>query len=194
MKLVSYLPLLALGLLALSLDLRPAVAQEKKSEVVELDGLKAPIPATWKDEKPDNRMRYLQYWLPSDKDMKDKKADKDRGELVVFKGFGGSAEANLKRWKETFIPPDGKTLDEVAKVKQIKIGGQDAVLLDISGTYKFKAAPFDPKAQTELRPNSRMIAVHFEGKNDQYHIRMVGPAKTVDQYAQGFDEWLKALK
>jgi hypothetical protein len=194
MKLARYLLLLALGLLALSLASRPAAAQDKKGETVELDGLKAPIPATWKEEKPDNRMRFLQYWLPSDKNQKDKKEDKDKGELVVFKGFGGSAEANIKRWKETFIPPDGKTIDEASKVKQIKIGGQDAVLLDVSGTYKFKAAPFDPKSQTELRPNSRMIAIHFEGKNDQYHIRMVGPAKTVDQYAQGFEDWLKALK
>jgi len=194
MKSACTLALLALSALALALDSRPVTAQDKKGEVVELDGLKAPIPATWKEEKPDNRMRYLQYWLPSSKDSKDKKEDKDRGELVVFKGFGGSAEANVKRWKETFIPPDGKTLEDVSKLKQIKIGGQDAVLLDISGTYKFKAAPFDPKAQTELRPNSRMVAVHFEGKNDQYHIRLVGPAKTVDQYAQGFEDWLKALK
>jgi hypothetical protein len=50
--------------------------KDKKGEVVELDGLKAPIPSTWKEEKPDNRMRYLQYWLPSDKNAKDKKSQK----------------------------------------------------------------------------------------------------------------------
>jgi hypothetical protein len=179
--------------MALALNWSAVTAQEK-GPAVELDGMKAPIPASWKEEKPDNRMRYLQFWLPGDKNAKDKKDDKDRAELVVFKGFGGSADQNIKRWKEMFNPPEGKTLDEVSKVSKIKIGKLEGHYLDVSGTYKYKAAPFDPKSPTELRPNSRMLAIHYEGTNDQFHIRLVGPAKTVEGYKQGFEDWLKALK
>jgi hypothetical protein len=194
MKSAWFLGILTLGLLTVALNSASVTAQDKKGDVVEIDGLKAAIPSTWKDEKPDNRMRFLQYWLPGDKTAKSKKEDKDRAELVVFKDITGGPEANIKRWKDMFVPPEGKTLDEVSKVKQIKIAGQEAHLLDISGTYKFKAAPFDPKSQTELRPNSRGVFIHWDGKNNTYQLRLVGPAKTVDMYAQGFEDWLKALK
>jgi hypothetical protein len=190
MKRLVLLALFGLGVLGLSFCPRAAAAddKEKKGEVVELDGLKAAVPGTWKEEKPSNNMRFLQYKLPK------VEGDKDDAELVVFRGFGGSAEENIKRWKATFTPPEGKELDDVAKVTDIKIGGLKAVYLDVSGTYMFKAAPFDPKAKVEARADNRMLAVHFEGKNDQYHIKLVGPAKTVASYKTGFDEWLKALK
>jgi hypothetical protein len=188
MKRVWLLALLALGALALALDTGAVTAQDKKGDTVELDGLKAPVPADWKTEKPANLMRYLQFKLPKNKD------DKDDGELVVFKSLSGTAEANIKRWKEMFMPPDGKAIDDVAKVTDIKIGTIKAPYLDVSGTYKFKAAPFDPKAKTELKPGYRMLAIQLDGKNDTYHLRLVGPEKTVGQYKKGFDDWLQALK
>ena len=40
----------------------------------------------------------------------------------------------------------------------------------------------------------RMLAVHFEGKKEVYHIKLTGPAKTIDMYKKGFDEWVKAFK
>ena len=186
MKRVLWLAMFGFGFLAYALNSGDAGAQDKP--MAELDGMKAPVPADWKEEKPANRMRFLQFRLPRAKD------DTMDGELVVFKGFGGSSDANIKRWKEQFLPPDGKTLDEASKVTEIMIGKNKAYYLDVAGTYKYKDAPFDPKAKTELRPNQRMLAVHYEGKDDQFHIKLVGPAKTVEQHKKGFDDWLKNLK
>ena len=185
MKRVWFFALAVFGALALSAG---QAADDKKGDVVELDGLKAPVPAEWKKEKPANLMRFLQFKLPKNKD------DKEDGELVVFKSLSGTAEANIKRWKDMFEPPEGKKIDDVAKVTEIKIGGTKAPYLDVSGTYKFKAAPFDPKAKTELKPGFRMLAIQLDGKNDTYHLRLTGPAKTVDQHKKGFDDWLTGLK
>ena len=39
-----------------------------------------------------------------------------------------------------------------------------------------------------------MLGVVFEGADNTYHIRLVGPADTVEHYKKGFDEWLKNFK
>ncbi len=167
-----------------------AVAADKgdKGTVVELDGLRSMAPAAWKEEEPSNRMRFGQFRLPKKGD------DKYDAELVIFKGLGGSAKANVDRWKGLFTPPEGKTIDDVAKVVEIKIGGHDATYLDVRGTYLMKTRPFDPNDRGEKRPDYRLLAIHFEGPKDVYHIRLVGPAKTVEAYKKGFDEWIKGFK
>jgi hypothetical protein len=168
----------------------PAATGEDKEKgtVVTLDGMKSRTPADWKEERPSNRMRFAQFRLPK------KGEDKDDAQLVIFKGLGGEAKANVKRWKEQFLPPEGKTIDEVAKVEEIKIGGHPATYVDVQGTYLFKAAPFDPNAKAEKKPNYRMLAIHFEGPSDIYHIKLTGPAKTIEAYKKGFDDWLKNFK
>jgi hypothetical protein len=167
-----------------------AADDEKKDKgtVVELDKLKSQTPAEWKEEKPDNKMRMAQFRLPKAKD------DKNDAELVLFKNLGGSADENVDRWKKTFTPPEGKTIDDVTTVTKIKIGGMEATYVDIKGTYLFKARPFDPSDKGEKRPDYRMLAVHFQGPDSLYHIKLTGPANTVEQYKKGFDEWLKAFK
>ena len=133
-------------------------------------------------------MRLAQFRLPK------VKGDEFDAEVVIFKGIGGSAKSNIERWKSFFIPPEGKTIDDVAKVTEIKIADQNAPYLDVQGTYKFKERPFDPQAKEELREHYRMLGVAFDGPKNPYHIRLVGPANTVENYKQGFDDWLKSFK
>jgi hypothetical protein len=186
MRIAWYLTLLAFG--ALAAGAGTLAAQDKKGDVVGLDGMKAPVPGEWKAEKPANLMRHIQFRLPKFGD------DKDDAELVVFKSLSGTPEQNIKRWKDMFQPPEGKGIEDVAKVTEIKIGTAKAPYLDVSGTYKFKAAPFDPKSKVELKPGFRMLAIQYDGKDDTYHLRLVGPAKTVDHFKKGFDDWLTGLK
>ncbi len=60
-------------------------------------------------------------------------------------------------------------------------------MLDVSGTYR-GAGPKD-QPQSEYR----MMAINYEG-NHPYQIRLTGPAKTVEKYKKGFDEWIKGFK
>jgi hypothetical protein len=168
-----------------------AAAEDKdksKGAVVDLDGFKSTTPSDWKEETPANRMRFMQFRLLKKGD------DKEDAELVLFKGLGGGSKANVQRWKDSFVPPQGKKIDDVAEVKEIKIGGHPAVYVDIQGTYKVRLQPFNPQSKVEEKPNYRMLAIYFDGPKDVYQIKLTGPAKTVEAYKKGFDEWVKNFK
>jgi hypothetical protein len=162
--------------------------EKGKGVIVDLDGLKSTTPSDWKAEKPANTMRFMQFRLLKKGD------DKEDAELVLFKGLGGSAKDNVQRWKDSFVPQDGKKIDDVAEVKEIKIGGHPAVYVDIQGTYKVRLQPFNPRSKVAEKPNYRMVAIYFDGPKDLYQIKLTGPAKTVEAYKKGFDEWVKNFK
>src|SRR5262245_31580109 len=133
--------LAGLGLAALA---GAAGADEKGTGTkVTLDGLTSTTPGSWVKEAPANKMRFAQFKLPK------VKGDKEDAELVIFKGLGGSAAANIERWKKQFVPPRGKKIDDVSKVTDVKIAGGDAKLLDVEGTYLFNPAPFNPRSKPE---------------------------------------------
>jgi hypothetical protein len=179
------LALLSVGALAFAAGSR---AGEGKGTEVDFDGLRSRAPAAWKKEATKGGLRFAQFRLPKKGD------DKADAEVVIFKGIGGSAKANIDRWKGMFIPPKGKTIDEVSSVKEMKVGKVKVQVLDILGTYKYNPQPFNPNSKTENRPGYRMIGVVFDGPENVYHIRLVGPEGTVTHYQKGFDEWLKAFK
>src|SRR5689334_19139529 len=100
--------------------------KEKKGVVIEIDDMKNTAPAAWKSEEPTNKMRYMQFVLPRVGE------DKNDAELVIFKGLGGSAEQNIERWKKTFVPPEGKKIEDVAKVTPVKVGKGEGQYLDMT--------------------------------------------------------------
>ncbi len=166
---------LTLALMALS-----ARAADEKGTKVMFDNLSSTTPATWVKEKPPSTMRFAQFKLPKKGD------DKDDAEVVIFAGFGGSAKANVDRWKGQF-----KGGDE-GKVTDFKVAGSDVTRLEISGTWA--GAPTKPGAKADPKKDYKAIFYQFEGPEKIYHIRLVGPAKTVDAYAKGYDEWVKGFK
>ena len=121
--------LIVLAIAAIPACSSSPAADEAKGTEVDLDGLKATTPASWKKEDPSNNFRWMQFRIPKVKD------DKEDAELAISKGLGGGANPNVERWKASFKPPAGKSADESAKVEEIKIGGQKATYLDVSGTF-----------------------------------------------------------
>lgn len=166
------------GLLGLGVLVVGLAQAEDKGVAVRIEGAAATAPADWKEEAPSNNMRFAQFKLPGD-------GAKD-GEIVIFKGLGGGADANIKRWKDTF--PEGES-----KVTEVKVAGKPGKRIDVSGTYMFKAAPFNPNAKSEPRANYKMSAIYFEG-DTPWQIRMVGPAKTIDKFQKGFDGFVESFK
>jgi hypothetical protein len=158
------------------------------AESVTLDGMTSKVPASWVEETPSNKMRAGQFRLPK------VEGDKNDAELIIFKGLGGTVSANVERWKKQFRAPEGKSIDDLAKVEKIKIGGHEATQLTVEGTFLYNPAPFNPASKTEARPNYKMIAIHFTGPEDIYHIKLTGPAKTVDKHQKAFEEWIKGFK
>jgi hypothetical protein len=82
----------------------------------------------------------------------------------------------------------------VAQVTEIRVAGVCSPYLDVTGTYKFNPMPFDPNSKVEHRPGQRLLCIHYEGKEDVYLFRLCGPATTVANYKQGFEDWLKRLR
>lgn len=159
------------------------------ADEVEFGNLKSKTPDHWKSESVKNKfLRVYQFAVP--------KVDDDRSdaEVVIFfsKGGGGSAEDNLKRQHKLFIPAEGQKI--VSTLDNFKVGKIDVSYLDISGTYVTKNPPFDPKAKEERHPNYRMLYVFFPNENGLYTVRLVGPAKTVEQNKKGFEEFIKNFK
>jgi hypothetical protein len=178
--------------LALGLVVCTAGAADKKGTVVTLDGLKSTTPSTWVKGKPKSKLRMMEFRLPR------AKGDKVDADLGIF-NIGGKVETNVKRWKDQFIPPKGKTIDDVAKVKEIKVGGSKATYVQLRGTYK--APFFDPKfgdrkgMKPKLWRNFRMLAVQFTGpEKGTYQIKLIGPSDTVEKYQKAFEDWLKGFK
>jgi hypothetical protein len=166
---------------------------EGKGAEVDLGGLKAPAPAKWKEEEvPESsrQMRYKQFRLPR------AEGDKEDPQLIIFflNGQGGGTKENIERWKGMFNPPEGKKIDDVAKVSEMKVGDVPVTYLDLEGTYKYKAAPFAPNAEVTLKPDFRMLAVVFDCPKGPYYLRLTGPAKSVAEQKKAFDDWLKAFK
>jgi hypothetical protein len=162
-------------------------ADEPKGAVVKLDKLSSITPADWKAEKPNNRLRSHQFRLPGAKGAGD-------AELFTFPDLTRTVEENFARYKEMILPPEGKTIDDVARVEKFAVGKAKVAVLDTEGTWVFKERPFDPKSKQEMRPNSRVISVILTTDDGNYLIRLAGPAATVGQHHKGFMEWIKGFK
>ncbi|HWY87653.1 MAG TPA: hypothetical protein VNX28_13050 [Gemmataceae bacterium] len=155
-----------------------------KGTVVTLGALKSTAPADWKSQAAANKFRAYQFAVGD-------------AELVIFyfgEGGGGNPADNIARWKSQFLPPEGKTIEEVSKLDKLKVGSADLTYLDIQGTYLSKNPPFDPNAKTERKANYRRFGIFFACEGGPYFITLTGPARTLEQNKKSFDDWLKNFK
>lgn len=166
-----------------------AVADDKPVKV-KIGKLSAEAPAEWKSEKVANRLRSFQFKLPGEK------GGQGDAELIVMPESEPKAEKVFPRWKATFVPPEGKTADDVGKASKIEgVKGTKIDVLDANGTWKYKERPFDPKSKEELKDDYRVIwAIVLDEEMEATHIRMSGPKETVDKHHPGFVKFLKSLK
>jgi len=157
--------------------------------VVTLGTLKAAAPATWKSGKPSNLLRSHQFSIAA--------ADPEiaPAEVAVFKEASPKVEEKFAEWKATFVIPDGKTADDLgAKTDEFTVADATVHTLDVSGTWKYRERPRDPKSKQELRPDTRVLWVVLIQKEETTHIRLAGPAAVVNKHAAEFLTWIKSAK
>lgn len=167
-----------------------AASQDKtkdKDAVIKVGNLKAPPPAEWKKEKPANLLRSYQFRLPEVNDL-------PGAEVAVFPESHPNPEKSFPRWKGQFIPPEGKTVDDISKTTKWDLKGATVTVLDLTGTWKYKERPQDPASKEMLLEGYRVIWVIVAEKEEATHIRLSGPATSVAKYAKGFEDWVKSLK
>jgi hypothetical protein len=154
---------------------------------VELGKFRSRVPANWAEEIPYDASAYKEYRLEPVND------DKDAARLTIYflgRGSADSAHKQVESWESMFRPPQGKKLDDVAKVRKLEIGSTAVTYLDIYGDYK--GIPGDAAAPPEQ--NFRLLGVYFPTPQGAYSIRVFGPADTVQFYRQEFEDWVKAFR
>ncbi|AMV25866.1 hypothetical protein VT84_15820 [Gemmata sp. SH-PL17] len=163
---------------------------EDKPVVVKLIKFSAPAPADWKSEKPSNRLRTYQFKLPGAKDHPE-------AELSIMNESLPGTDKNFPKWKATFVPPEGKTVDDISKTAKWEVPGATVNVLDVTGTWKYKERPLDKKET--LLEDWRVIWVIVEEKDTDgttlaHHIRLSGPSVTVAEHAKALEKWVKSLR
>lgn len=191
MRRVSF-PLLALAAVLTACVARvPLAAADGKPVVVKLAKLSATAPADWKSEKPANLLRKYQFKLPGAKDH-------PAAELTIMGESLPGPGKNFPKWKASFVPPDGKTADDIAKTAKWDVPGAAVNVLDMTGTWKYKERPLDKKET--LLEDWRVIWVVVDERDkkgeliESHHFRLSGPAPTVDAHAKEFEKWVKSFK
>lgn len=183
----SILGLAAAG--SVSAEDKPADAKSGESEsfTVGEGAVTMKPPATWIKKKPATRIVEHEFEIPA--------AEGDaRPSRTTIMGAGGTIEDNLNRWFGTFVQPDGADTKAKAKVKVITVDGQEVHLVDISGTYNDKPAPFQP-GPSVMRENYRQLAAIIVTKQaGNYFVKFYGPEKTIAANEQAFLKMIEGLK
>lgn len=163
----------------------PAAGDDKPVEV-KVGTLKAAAPADWKSEKPKFTLRSYQFRLPG--------TDGHDAELTIYPESHPNPEKSFPRWKGMFTPPEGKTVDDISKVTTAELPGAKVTVLDVTGTWRYKEAPQDPRSKEMVLENHRVVWVIVAEKEEATHLRLAGPKGTVDGHYPAFEKWLKSLK
>lgn len=144
-------------------------------------------PAAWKARPASSSMRVAEFILPRAAD-----ADAD-GELIVyyFGRFGGSVDANIKRWTGQMQTPAGAALAPAARDSRT-INGLRVTTVDVAGTYIAEVRP--GSSERHNKPGYRMHASVVETPRGPYFIKAVGPAATIAKWEPSFGEFLKSLR
>ena len=136
------------------------------ADPVKFGPLSAAPPASWKSEKPANRLRSHQFALASGEE------NVPDAQVFVMPESSAKTDKEFPRWKAQFTPPDGKTLDDVSKESKWEVGPATIHLLDVSGTWKYKERPFDPKSKEEVKPEYRAVWAVVVQKDEATHVRL----------------------
>ncbi len=151
--------------------------------------LKYKAPEGWLKENPTSNMRAAQYKLPK------AAGDSEDASLVLYyfgQGQGGGTQANIDRWVNQMQQPDGSASSSKAKSESMTINGLKVTTVDVSGNYSAEMTP--GSGSFSNNSNYRMRAAVIETPKGSYFVKLVGPAKTVAQWDEAFNTYLKSFE
>lgn len=150
--------------------------------------LKFRVPPGWVEEQRTSSMRLAQYRLPK------AEGDTEDASVVLYyfgQGQGGSTTANIERWLAQMKQEDGAAANG-GKMVTTETGGLKMTTVDVSGTYVAETAP--GSGTFHNKPNYRLRAAVVETPNGSYFVKLVGPEKTVAQWNDSFDTYIKSFE
>lgn len=165
---------------------RPARADDAKTQKVDAGGLTFEAPADWKSTPPQSQMRRAQFTIPA------APGDDAPGELIVFAfpGGAGSVDANVERWQRQFRDKDGNP--PKVDVKAVQGANCKVSRVEIAGHYF--PANFPGQPQQPDRENARLLGAIVLTNQTGFFLRLVGPDKTIGAAKAAFDKMLGTMK
>ena len=144
------------------------------------------MPPGWKADAA-RPMRAATYSIPA------APGDGSAGECAVFffgAGQGGSVQANLDRWSDQVLGPNGKPAP--AQVAKRQVRGLAMTTIDASGAYTGMGGPM-ATAQRAV-PNYRLLGAVVEGPGGNVFVKFTGPSKTVAANRERFEQLLASFQ
>lgn len=145
-------------------------------------GLSFTIAPEWQSTPPSSSMRAAQFTVPA------AEGDSEPGELVLFQGIGGSAQANIDRWIGQFSNQSG-----TPELSEKTLGSLQIFTVDVNGTYSASMGPM-MAAQTVTKTEYRMLAAVVEGAGGPWHFKLTGPVATLEKWKPAFMQLIDSLQ
>ncbi len=143
-------------------------------------------PEEWIAEEVNSPIRLAQFVLPK------AAGDVEDASLVVFSGVGGTVQANLDRWTNQMIQPDGRPSAEVATTTSFLVGDLPVTMLDVPGTFSAEVRP--GSGMRYHKPHFRLKAAVVETPSGPYFFKLTGPGRTVGRWEDGFAALLESVR
>lgn len=171
--------LLALGLTLLLavLPAGPAAAQL---------ALRFDTPAGWVAVEPFEPERVAEFVVPRAAE------DAEDAECVVYH-FGGdeddqggavTIEAQLERWTNEMLQPDGRPSADVATTSRFEVDGRQVTMLDVPGIFAAEVLP--GAGMRYYKREFRLKAAVVESPDGPFFFKLTGPDQTVTHWESAF--------
>ena len=138
-------------------------------------------PAGWQSEPPRSSMRQAQFRIANPRGGSD-------GSCIFFyfgPGRGGSAEANIERWRRQFAEPAAQ---QAAVVTVEEVAGRRVHYFRGSGTF-LSGMPGGP---TTPVPGITLLGAILENDQGNIYVRLVAPAALADAEAPAFKRMVES--
>ena len=144
-------------------------------------------PLDWVQFDTSSPLRVAQFGLPR------APGDSEDAELVVyyFGGEGGAVEANLDRWTNQMVQPDGRSSSDVATTTSFDVAGMSVTVLDVPGIYSAEVQP--GAGMRYYKRGFRLKAAVVETPVGPYFFKLTGPGRTVTEWESGFNALLATV-
>lgn len=180
--------LLAIGLLAVALAAPAgyaATADAAPTTEIKLGslGYRGAVPASWRAVPPETEKRLAQF-RTSDNAAK-------AAEVVVFyfgPGEGGSAEANIERWRGQFIGANHTPVTPA--IERFKSHGMETTTAELRGTYA-RGIGVGPVGTP--KPDQTLLAAVLESPEGNLILQLFGDSATVARERDGFLAFVRSI-
>lgn len=152
--------------------------------VVDLRGVTAVPPESWRQVPPSSSMRAAEFELPG---------AAGAANLAIFAGNWGSVDDNVARWVGQFSGPDGAPASGVQRRSLVvgegqPGGGLQVVRVAVSGTY------IGDMGGGTANPGYRMLGAIVQTSSGFHYLKVVGPEATVFEWEDEFDAFVASLR